>query len=280
MLAIASLALALATIPLNLISALVGVPLGLLGCIPAVICGHMALNQIRGSARLRGAGVAKAGLIVGYIFVLIGVVALAFYVYALATGKPLLSKGSRGRKDAWPTYVPTKPRSSGSRQSSSGSSGVVPPSSTPVPRPLSPDPAVTTDPKTVQIPSAVLSGKLCGVPFQPSAANLRGRTLTIIHGKPPVGDADVKIMFLKPDVASLAGQTFTVAPGKKDDGIMAVHYRQWQGTGGNRGGVARNHALRVEFGAAGEKTIPVKLYLELPSGEDTLLTGSFFAELK
>jgi len=52
-LAIASLVLALA--------------LGPLGCIPAVICGHLALRRMNREPSLAGRGLALAGLIVGYI---------------------------------------------------------------------------------------------------------------------------------------------------------------------------------------------------------------------
>jgi hypothetical protein len=68
-LAIASLVLALA--------------LGPLGCIPAVICGHLALRRMNREAGLAGRGLALAGLIVGYIvlgFSLVLVV-LCFMVY-------------------------------------------------------------------------------------------------------------------------------------------------------------------------------------------------------
>jgi hypothetical protein len=70
-LAIASLVLGIASIV---------VCLGCLAGIPAIICGHLAMKQIaqRGEA---GAGMAKAGLIIGYIItalsILIGILVAA-----------------------------------------------------------------------------------------------------------------------------------------------------------------------------------------------------------
>jgi hypothetical protein len=42
--------------------------LGLLASIPAIILGHMGLNQIKRNPGLQGGGMALAGLILGYIF--------------------------------------------------------------------------------------------------------------------------------------------------------------------------------------------------------------------
>ena len=41
---------------------------GPFGCIPAVICGHVANAKIKQNPSLGGAGLAKAGLILGYLF--------------------------------------------------------------------------------------------------------------------------------------------------------------------------------------------------------------------
>jgi len=40
---------------------------GTIGCVPAVICGHMALRRIREQATVKGRGLALAGTIVGYV---------------------------------------------------------------------------------------------------------------------------------------------------------------------------------------------------------------------
>ncbi|MDD5348635.1 MAG: DUF4190 domain-containing protein [Chthoniobacteraceae bacterium] len=42
--------------------------LGPLGCVPGIICGHIARARIRKNPELSGAGLAQAGLIVGYLF--------------------------------------------------------------------------------------------------------------------------------------------------------------------------------------------------------------------
>jgi hypothetical protein len=52
-----------------------------LGGIIAVVCGHIAKNQIRGSAgRMGGDGIATAGLVLGYVNLALALVALCLFV--------------------------------------------------------------------------------------------------------------------------------------------------------------------------------------------------------
>jgi hypothetical protein len=44
--------------------------LGPLGCLPGIVCGHMAQRAIRRNPELTGMGIATAGLVVGYVFFL------------------------------------------------------------------------------------------------------------------------------------------------------------------------------------------------------------------
>jgi hypothetical protein len=56
-------------------------PLGFIGAIPAVICGHWSLREIKAAqGKLSGAGFARFGLVVGYAI-------LVFLVAAAITGE-------------------------------------------------------------------------------------------------------------------------------------------------------------------------------------------------
>ena len=66
--------------------------LGLLCCgvglvveVAAVVCGHIALNQIKTKGG-KGHGLAKAGVIIGYIAIVIHLIASIGYIVAAATG--------------------------------------------------------------------------------------------------------------------------------------------------------------------------------------------------
>ncbi|BCU77689.1 GYF domain-containing protein [Luteolibacter sp. LG18] len=63
--------------------------LAVLGGIPAVICGHMALSRINESeVPMGGRGMAIAGLILGYIAIGLSVIGLAFIGFSIASGTP------------------------------------------------------------------------------------------------------------------------------------------------------------------------------------------------
>lgn len=62
----------------SLILSLATVILGPLGCVPGIVCGHLARRAMRRDPNLRGRGLATAGLMVGYALLAIGLVLTAF----------------------------------------------------------------------------------------------------------------------------------------------------------------------------------------------------------
>jgi len=58
--------------------------IGALAGIPAVICGHMAISQIRRDPqRVGGNGMAVGGLVLGYLAIVIQVIVVCFFVFAI-----------------------------------------------------------------------------------------------------------------------------------------------------------------------------------------------------
>lgn len=84
-----------ATATASLILGILGLVLiGPLGSIPAVICGHVARKKIRSEpAALRGAGMALAGLILGYVQIALTVVA----VIAISIMFPMVLRKTSGK---------------------------------------------------------------------------------------------------------------------------------------------------------------------------------------
>ena len=70
--------LAIASLVLSLLTLLIG-PFGF---IPGIICGHIARAKIANNPNLKGSGLAKAGLIIGYIFLGLGILAIVFFLVA------------------------------------------------------------------------------------------------------------------------------------------------------------------------------------------------------
>ncbi len=55
--------------------------IGPIGCIPAVVCGHIALGQIRKNAAVKGRGLALAGVIIGYTMLGLSIAAMLPFVH-------------------------------------------------------------------------------------------------------------------------------------------------------------------------------------------------------
>ena len=70
-------ALAIVSMALSL-STLIG--LGPLGCISGIVCGHIAKAEIRRHPYMEGEGFANAGLVIGYAFLALAVLAILLVV--------------------------------------------------------------------------------------------------------------------------------------------------------------------------------------------------------
>src|SRR5438034_10745406 len=68
--------------------------------IPAVICGHVALSKIRKSGgALRGKRIATAGLILGYLALVLGVMGIPLLVSMIQSDRERLHRLSNGRQE-------------------------------------------------------------------------------------------------------------------------------------------------------------------------------------
>lgn len=64
--------------------------IGPITCIPGIICGHIALNACNKDPNLAGKGMAQAALVIGYLILLLLVMAgcaIALFIVAIAASK-------------------------------------------------------------------------------------------------------------------------------------------------------------------------------------------------
>ena len=273
-LAIVALVLALATLPLNVIAAFIGFPIGLLGCIPAVICGHLALGNMARNRALRGAGLAKWGLGLGYFFTVVGVISLGIFAYLKFTGQDLRAGRTRQSGQFSSRSVTTARPGPAPAPANAD----APPSAAAAPATQPADPPVNTNPEKVEIPAKAAAGTLYGQPFTVQKAAYNGIFLQLSQGTKFIPDADIKIfLFLKPG-ESLADRSFVVSP-QSTHGNPHVHIAQGQG-GGSRAILSSKYALRLEFGKPTGKSLPFKLYFEAPKSYETLVSGNYVADTR
>ena len=68
--------LAIASLVLSVLSIFIGP----LGSLPGIICGHMAISKSKRNPNIGGQGLAVAGLIIGYIFIVLYSLAILIFL--------------------------------------------------------------------------------------------------------------------------------------------------------------------------------------------------------
>src|ERR1043166_256174 len=276
LLALASLLLSLSTLALNPLSSQYGWPVGLLGCVPGVIVGHMALTQLQLDLRLWGAPLAWIGLIFGYLSLVVALVAWGIYGYRqyVKHEGPL-----NARSPPWPapgsalSPPSAKPSVPNSRPSSGSPTQPAP---TPVaPRPV--DPKVTTNPLTAQIPDTFISGTVRGRDFKPDSVTITSSGLVLKQGKEFFPDLSVTLFLRAGAGEILDGRKFAIGPQATPGVAYSIHVARKESKGGvpSTEIVNGNYALRLEFGTRQGNKIPGKIYLELPKSLETKIAGTF-----
>lgn len=275
LLALGSLLLSLATLPLNPLSSKYGWPVGLLGCVPGVILGHMALTELGLDRRKMGAPLAWIGLIFGYLCLVVGLVAWCIYGYKRfvkhegplqARNSPFAEPGSR-----IPTTLNT-PANPNSRSPVASPNQSAPARVTP--RVV--DPKLTTNPLTAEIPEAPVAGTVLGDNFKLDAAAITAQGLELKQGAGFSPDASV-MLFLFARGQLLDGRKFIVAPSDSAGTNPHVHLRRKEGSKSNV--AMSNYALRLEFGQRQGNKLPGKIFLEMPRSMETKFAGTFEATI-
>lgn len=235
--AVLSFCLALITFPLNALSRIAHFPVGLVTCIPAVICGRLALRQLRTHPDFRGRGFAIAGLIIGYIAFALSLITLGYLLL-----RPHGTMGTNG---------------SGAQTQLA-------------------EPAVTTDPYNVKIPSQPVTGTVEKLPFTAKEAEIDNG---ILHLRDAAKDSNTEVLiflFLKPD-EGLTGLK-RIVPSQTP--VPLVQLRWKEGDSLRSLALPRGYVLRLELGDRSGNMISGKIYLELPSSFGTKLAGTFEAKVK
>jgi hypothetical protein len=148
--------------------------------------------------------------------------------------------------------------------------------------PNQPEKPVTTDPLTVEIPAARVSGSLVGISFSPNVIKIEHGILKLGQGAGFLPDFEV-LIFLFLNDQSPAGKSWTIPdPDHGSGGYRAtphVHFRSKQGATTQSHALSSNYAMRLEFGTPKAGKIPGRIYLELPEPYASKLAGSFEAQL-
>jgi DNA-directed RNA polymerase subunit RPC12/RpoP len=239
---------------------------GPFGFIPGIICGHMARKKIAATPGLQGGGLAKAGLIIGYIalgITVLAVIAVMVFFFFIRARMQQMSPGgqfqpsvistqSGGVEPAERETTDTEPDGSGWMMKLTG----------------------------VAIPSAPVTGRIHGQPFKMEKVTLENGFLNFRQGSDFFADREIDVVVFN-DATTLSGRTFTVP--KKEFGSSPHIWMKWKEAGQDmpkQKNFMDRYALRLEFGALSGGKLPGKIYLCVPDQEKSFVAGTFEAVVK
>ncbi len=237
------------------------------GFIPGIICGHMAAKRIRREPGLGGRGLAKAGLIIGYIsmslFVLLIIGVVVFFIFA---GRQFMEEFHR--------QMSQQQQTPGATPSVAGNPSAPQPDAEPID--TTPDPAGwNLDLNGVEIPTTPLSGRIHGQAFKMDKIAYQGGFLKFQQGSGFMADLEMDAVLFVP-ATQLPGKTFNFNA-DKTFGMRPHIYMHWKEGTNNRSQKSwiSNYALRLEFGQIQNGKIPGKIYLCVPDAEKSYIRGTF-----
>jgi hypothetical protein len=233
------------------------------GFIPGIVCGHMARKKIATTPGLQGSGLAKAGLIVGYVALALQVLVIMALIAFFALFAARMKEQSRSSPRLPRSTVKAMPRATA--QAEKETTDTEPDGS-----------GWTMKLAAVEIPSEPVTGRIHRQPFKLEKVALEGGFLKLIEGKDFFADREMDIVIFENDLTRLSGRTFTVP--KEGFGTTPHIYMKWKegvrDAPKQRSFVDR-YALRLEFGQLAGGNLPGKVYLCLPDLEKSFVAGTF-----
>lgn len=237
-----------------------------IGCLPGIICGHLALGSIRRNPSLKGRNLAMAGLVMGYLFLVIEI-GICF-----VAGPAFIANFKKG-------YIQAREKQTHS-QSFNPSGSSRPSSQTPMTEPdppAQPDPLWSLNLKNASIPNHPAAGKIHGAEFTVEAAKLEGGNLTLRQGKDFFPDQEFVIPLFLNAGESLESRSFNYNPGDPSPRPLNIQlgWKENSHPVPKKQTISQGTALRLEFGKMANQKIPAKIYLCLPDAQKSYVAGTF-----
>jgi len=257
------------------------------GWLPGIICGHLAKSRIRRNPLLKGSGLATAGLIIGYLILMleVGTAAVRIWSFSAAvkhgfenvrhdlatnniivtqTQSTIISNDNEQMEPAKPEVVatnnqqaePVKPETvvTGNEQ--------IEPAK----------PEWTSDINKASFPNHPVSGKLRGIDFTAQTVSFRNDNLRIKSAN------GMQLDIFRLD-ASIEGHSYEI---QSDDGGRANPRVKmiW-----NEGDVVQSatfnkgYGMKLQFDQAINRTVSGKIYLCFPDDSKSCVAGTFKVKL-
>ncbi|HEY9171970.1 MAG TPA: hypothetical protein VI136_06790 [Verrucomicrobiae bacterium] len=146
--------------------------------------------------------------------------------------------------------------------------------------PAVPDPRWRLDLATVTIPDTPASGRIKGREFRLQRATIQNGTLALRQGDKWPPDVGVTILLPPRPPQDYAGKQFLIEPnfaGKAPRVVLRIKDEQGQEVTQS---VTAGYAMKLEFNQAIEDRLPGGIYLCTPDEAQSVVVGSFLAEIR
>ena len=242
------------------------------GWLPGIICGHLAKSRIRRNPTLKGSGFATAGLIIGYLILMLEVGTAAVRIWSFSAA---LKHGYENVRQDLTTnnVIVTQTQST---TISNDNKPMEPVKSETVPtgnQQIEPAKSEwTSDISKAYFPDHPASGKLHGIDFAAKTVSFRNGDLKIRSAN----GMQLDIFRLG---ASIEGHSYEIQPA--DGGNANPHVKMtW-----NEGGViqtatfSKGYGMKLQFDQAINRTVSAKIYLCFPDDSKSCVAGIFEVRL-
>lgn len=153
-----------------------------------------------------------------------------------------------------------------------------PVASTP-PAPAYTGPAWTLDLQAMKIPDQPATGRVHGQPFKLQRATIQGGTLSLRQGATWPPDLGLTLLLPVKHTDDLTNRTVHIAADLVGTAPKAV-LRWKEGTNAVTRSFTGGYALHLEFSQPLEGKLPGKIYVCLPDPEQSVIAGTFAAEIR
>ncbi len=238
------------------------------GWLPGIICGHLAKSRIRRSPSLKGSGLAAAGLIIGYLILMLEVGTAAVHLWRFSSA---VKQGyDKVRHDlATNNIIVTQPQSATVSNDNKPIEPVMPEAAAPGNPQIEPAKSEwTADISKVSFPDHPVSGKLHGIDFAAKTTLFRNGDLKIRCEN----GTQLDVFRLG---ASIEGRSYEIQ--SDDGGNTNPHVKMtW-----NEGGVIqtatfnKGYGMKLQFDQAINRTVSAKIYLCFPDDSKSCVAGTF-----
>jgi Domain of unknown function (DUF4190) len=259
-----------------------------IGWLPGIICGHMAKSRIRRDPSLKGSGLATAGLVIGYLILIIGVGTSAFYTWSFSNA---VKHGFENAKHDLATnnIIITQTQSTNVSNDNQQMEPIKPEAFVATNQPVEPvksEPVVTSNQQTgpvksgwisdtgkMSFPNHPVSGKLHGSDFTLKTASFRNGDLKLSDGNGTLLD----VYRLDKDIE---GQRYEIQSFDNDNTNPRVKITWNEGDVAQTTTFSKGYGMKLQFDQAMNRTISGRIYLCLPDASKSYVAGTFKVRLQ